>query len=328
MKTIAFNTGRAYTALGQIIVATLHDDGIVTFMDHSRKVDGMVPLGSRHFDRLTVQNLYDGGTCSNDIRSFQDGMSRGGANASHLLTDEVLAKLKDTTATAVLLDEGYLPADKLGDLTLDQLTHQYVTFCAAHGLSDEGSADELLVELMFLPFEARSHEQNRRIAWVSDFIKAWEAVEVRGEADGKAYEAAKVAEMFPLKATPFVFGVTPLSVLLPEGYRSDLSLTEAQIIEAVLIAAIGAGFCISVEDEDGECAIERSTNLPLIRAEIGTTSQTNLYFYSIEMSNTPLAPAGWVYLVHGNEDCVISDYSTKLEEILKPANDFAEKLGG
>jgi hypothetical protein len=30
MKTIEFNTGRRYSAEGQFIKATLHDDGVVT----------------------------------------------------------------------------------------------------------------------------------------------------------------------------------------------------------------------------------------------------------------------------------------------------------
>lgn len=33
-RTIEFNTGRKYTAEGQIIRATLHPDRVVTFFDH------------------------------------------------------------------------------------------------------------------------------------------------------------------------------------------------------------------------------------------------------------------------------------------------------
>jgi hypothetical protein len=44
METISFNTGRRYTAEGQFIVATLHDDKVVTFFDHSRGVQVRAPL--------------------------------------------------------------------------------------------------------------------------------------------------------------------------------------------------------------------------------------------------------------------------------------------
>ncbi len=80
LTTIVFNTGRLYTASGQIIKATLHDDGVVTFMDHSRKVDGMFTLDGGVFDQAAVMAAYDSGTCTNDMRSFGDGMSRGGCN--------------------------------------------------------------------------------------------------------------------------------------------------------------------------------------------------------------------------------------------------------
>lgn len=81
MKTIEFNTGRKYTAEGQFIKATLHDDGVVTFMDHSRGVDGSfkLPLHAS-FDQTEVMHWYDSGMAKNNVRSFEDGMQRGGCN--------------------------------------------------------------------------------------------------------------------------------------------------------------------------------------------------------------------------------------------------------
>jgi len=81
MKTISFNTGRKYTAEGQFIKATLHDDGIVTFFDHSRGVDGYFELGaSRIFDQSEIMRRYDGGNANGTGRSWADGMLRGGCN--------------------------------------------------------------------------------------------------------------------------------------------------------------------------------------------------------------------------------------------------------
>jgi hypothetical protein len=81
MTTITFNTGRKYTAHGQRIVATLHDDGVVTFFDHDRQVDGQFSLG-RHcsFNQVEVMHWYDSGMARGTQRSWADGMLRDGVN--------------------------------------------------------------------------------------------------------------------------------------------------------------------------------------------------------------------------------------------------------
>ena len=81
MKTIQFNTRRQYTAEGQVIVATLHDDGVVTFMDHSRGVDGEFKLGQHcSFNQVEVMHWYDANMAQGSKRSWADGMLRGGVN--------------------------------------------------------------------------------------------------------------------------------------------------------------------------------------------------------------------------------------------------------
>lgn len=80
-KTIAFNTGRKYTASGQPIVATLHDDGVVTFMDHARHIDGEYDSHFPElFDARGVLAMYDSGAYRSTKRSRDDGMMRGGCN--------------------------------------------------------------------------------------------------------------------------------------------------------------------------------------------------------------------------------------------------------
>jgi hypothetical protein len=81
MKTIEFNTGRKYTAEGQVVRATLHDDGVITFMDHSRMIDGEFKnLGNTEFGPRMVMDMYDAGTYRSSKRSRDDGMLRGGCN--------------------------------------------------------------------------------------------------------------------------------------------------------------------------------------------------------------------------------------------------------
>lgn len=82
MKTIEFNTGRKYTAEGQVVRATLHDDGVITFMDHSRMIDGEfgpITPAQELTDRL-VMAMYDNGTYRATARSSADGMRKGGCN--------------------------------------------------------------------------------------------------------------------------------------------------------------------------------------------------------------------------------------------------------
>jgi hypothetical protein len=81
MQTIVFNTGRKYAAEGQVIVATLHDDGVVTFFDHSRGVDGEYKLDMAFlFSAENVMKNYDSGNAKNTQRSWKDGMMRDGCN--------------------------------------------------------------------------------------------------------------------------------------------------------------------------------------------------------------------------------------------------------
>lgn len=80
-KTIEFNTGRKYTAEGQVIKATIHDDGMVTFMDHSRGIDGeFQAIAPEVFDKVEVMSAYDGGFYKSTQRSRQDGLYHGGCN--------------------------------------------------------------------------------------------------------------------------------------------------------------------------------------------------------------------------------------------------------
>lgn len=81
-KTIEFNTGRKYTTEGQFIKATLHDDGIVTFMDHSRGIDGQFQMNNpKLFCETIVLSKYDHGEAQGSSRSWADGMMRNGCNA-------------------------------------------------------------------------------------------------------------------------------------------------------------------------------------------------------------------------------------------------------
>jgi hypothetical protein len=83
-KTINFNTGRQYTAFGQRITATLHDDGVVTFMDHDRKIDGEYhEVSPADFSQRTVMDEYDTNGYTSTARSWAAGMVRDGCNSKY-----------------------------------------------------------------------------------------------------------------------------------------------------------------------------------------------------------------------------------------------------
>lgn len=87
MKTIHFNTGRPYSSGGQKITATLHDDGVVTFFDHARLVDGEISFEDLRdfvFDQASVMRAYDAGRNKSTMRSFTDGMTIGGCNTRYV----------------------------------------------------------------------------------------------------------------------------------------------------------------------------------------------------------------------------------------------------
>lgn len=85
-ETIHFNTARKYTAFGQRITATRHDDGIVTFFDHDRKIDGEYTdyFPEMKLDRDGVMQMYDSRAYKNTTRSYEDGMMRGGCNSTYV----------------------------------------------------------------------------------------------------------------------------------------------------------------------------------------------------------------------------------------------------
>jgi hypothetical protein len=96
MKTITFNTGRSYAKNGQVITATLHEDNVVTFFDHSRMIDGTISFDPEieTFNAAMVTQCYDCGYHKSSKRSFEDGMTRNGANSFTVNESAILAASK------------------------------------------------------------------------------------------------------------------------------------------------------------------------------------------------------------------------------------------
>lgn len=172
VTTIQFNTGRKYTAEGQIITATLYSDGAVTFMDHSRMIDGefsnqdsgllSLPeyrLGGWELHlRGAVVSAYDNGKHESTKRSRADGMMTGGRNTRDGF--EVLTKLAKMAKPEEHKDRLFLAA-------------MWSEFCAEFGF-DPIDANELLAAIA----DTKTGEAWRLVkVWVMDFIMVWEGVE-------------------------------------------------------------------------------------------------------------------------------------------------------
>jgi hypothetical protein len=101
---------------------------------------------------------------------------------------------------------------------------------------------------------------------------------------------------------------------------------ERQIIDLIIKDALDAGLTISVYDGE-EWALARSTDYEAITAEVHATCDTTLRFYPVGAAT---AKVGWVYLVHGNDCDVISDYSDnpQTEVVLANAMALAERFAG
>lgn len=71
IKRIQFNTRRMYSREGQRIVAILHTDDVVTFMDHDRMIGGEFQLGQHcRLNDVEVMHHYDGGSYTMSSRAM------------------------------------------------------------------------------------------------------------------------------------------------------------------------------------------------------------------------------------------------------------------
>lgn len=343
-RTIQFNTGRKYTAEGQVITATLYADGTVTFMDHSRMIDGEFKLGLHcQFNQIEVMHHYDAGSTGyqSSRRSSRDGMMTGGRNTRDGF--EVLTKLK-AAAPAV---EGKAMAE---------LVTIWAAFCVAFDFPIQ-SADETLAMVA-----AEKHGDVWRDvqAWIMDFIVAWGKAEESTEewhvmGEGTVELAVKPTEA---AARDFVDGYTARgdwggytfihienratgeakTFTAPEveelgglGVRTDkypdyLDDGEREVIDALIVAALEDGYSIEVQGE-GETDLEASTDYAEITDMVAATCETTL------VMRKPGTKAFWFQCIHGNSpweviaDHVVSDAANALIAKVQPIIDRLEAEG-
>lgn len=97
---------------------------------------------------------------------------------------------------------------------------------------------------------------------------------------------------------------------------------EQLIVKKVITDLLAAGFALTVDDGDGEG--NQLLGVTEVVDAIMNTDEDRLYAYKRGEDKRCF---GWILFIYGNDGWdVISDYTTNLEEILKPAHALAEKL--
>ncbi len=87
------------------------------------------------------------------------------------------------------------------------------------------------------------------------------------------------------------------------AFPSHMDPIEQEIVGALIRKALGLDYLVSIHDGE-EWALVRSNDYAEIAAEIAATDETQLTFRLPDGKKV-----GWVYLVHGNGEDVISDHT-------------------
>lgn len=104
---------------------------------------------------------------------------------------------------------------------------------------------------------------------------------------------------------------------------------EADIVGRVVDAMRGAGFALRVNDGESMRPEKPTTDRAAIVAELIETDDDLLEIFEVIPPGgaKPYRRIGWVRFVYGNDGYdVVSDYTTNLEQLLKPINDYADTL--
>lgn len=98
---------------------------------------------------------------------------------------------------------------------------------------------------------------------------------------------------------------------------------EGKIARRIVRDMLAAGYSVSVHDSC-EVTVRKSRDEAEIMAALFTADDDRLYAHGQDG-----AVIGWVWLVYGNSGWdVVCDYSTSLDELMRPVLDYAETLDG
>jgi hypothetical protein len=96
-------------------------------------------------------------------------------------------------------------------------------------------------------------------------------------------------------------------------------ILEKAICAKVVDCLLAAGYGVGVNDGEETTVVNSTDRAVIIEATFSTDED-----YILAYTNGH--KVGWVFLVWGNYTDLISDYTTNLEEALKPVNEFVRQL--
>lgn len=99
---------------------------------------------------------------------------------------------------------------------------------------------------------------------------------------------------------------------------------EQEMVTKVIDALLAAGYFLSTDIQEDARPAKPTNDRTVILAEMMEVDDEYLGVYR---ANEHLTPVSWVRFVYGNDGYdVVSDYTTNLEEIMKPINEYADSL--
>lgn len=138
------------------------------------------------------------------------------------------------------------------------------------------------------------------------FFEIIAAFNCRQAADGYAAECGEANRSFEYRVS------VPIPVI---GYASEI---ERRIVARLVTDLLAAGYTLSVNDGGKEDVLQFATDAEPVFKALASTDQDILY------ANMG-AKRAFVLLVWGNDQDIISDYSTSLEAVLEPINDWIDE---
>ncbi len=104
----------------------------------------------------------------------------------------------------------------------------------------------------------------------------------------------------------------------PIPHASDI---EKRIVGRLVTDLLAAGYALTIWNGGDEAELDRSTDADNIFAALSASDQDEITLYKG-------GRGGWIRLVWGNDDAVISDYTTNLDSVIAGANALADELEG
>lgn len=104
---------------------------------------------------------------------------------------------------------------------------------------------------------------------------------------------------------------------------------ERDVVLMTVSALLSAGYAVGTDQAGEQDPAEHACMglIAPIKAELMDVDSERVYVFPVSDDGKIGDAIGWVYFVYGNDGYdVISDYTTNLEDVLKPVNDYTDAI--